>query len=445
MPIYEVAGETTREDLDKLRRKHRCKECGGKLAVFYDLNEHKAYLACNDYQRSQHDGIEREASRWEKEGVESLTIERRNEIMAEEIGTEKTKALAKYMGGVAMTKAIATEIVNTMWGEAPPVEKAKVILLCEAYQLNPLMKHLYLIGYKRKENGKLVVDSKGNQVYDWSIQMGIGATRLLAQRKHSFSYLDFTPRKATKAEIDKILGDTYDPNCIYGFVWIKDTKTGAEAFGLRGIPKTATIQGQDKGNTHLNQACVRAERLCLDRQYPGEMPTGVEIFDERYIDADYRVVNGEAIEHELEISPLRKEIIEKLQHPDPEPEAESHWCEEHNCAYELKQSKWGPFYAHKDPDGKWCNEKKKKATTAKQEPERTPQPSPEAVEQTTRPERDLAGITTLNSLFKACNEDFGMQPNDVVKELGYSSQMDITDTPKECYLRIAEAKCQKPE
>jgi len=447
MPIYET-DETTRDDLDKLRRRNKCKECGGRLSVFYDLNEHKAYLACNDYNRTKHEGIEREASRWEKEGMDSLVLERRKEIMEQSIGVDKTRALSKYMGGVAMTKAIATEIVETMYGDAPMVEKAKVILLCEAYQLNPLMKHLHLIGYKRGDGrGGHLKDPQGNFLMDWSIQMGIGATRLLAQRKHNFSYLDMTPRRATKAEIEKVFGDEADTNSLYAFVYIKDVDTGAESTALRGIPKNYNVKGTDKGNTLLNQVCIWTERLALDRQYPGEMPTGVEVFDERYIDAEYTVADDADPPTQIgerQVNTTTGEIQESAATTVTDPEPEAHWCEEHGCAYELKTSTYGQFYAHKV--GKvWCNEKKKKATTAKQEPERTPQPSPEAVEQTTRPERDLAGITTLNSLFKACNEDFGMQPNDVVKELGYSSQMDITDTPKECYLRIAEAKCQKPE
>jgi len=211
--------------------------------------------------------------------------------MEQEYGPKKTKALAKYIGTSAITKAIATEIVETLWGEAPPIEKTKAILLCQTYQLNPLMKHIYLIPYKRKDRaGEFIVDGQGNLVQDWSMQIGIGATRLMAQRKHNYSYLDLTPRKATQEEIDKILGDTADPNSIYGFCHIKDINSGAEAFGLRGIPKKERIKGEEKGNTHLNMACVRAERLALDRQYPGEMPQGIEVVDERFIETDYRVV-----------------------------------------------------------------------------------------------------------------------------------------------------------
>ncbi len=352
MPIYEEEGVYTREELIKLRRYNKCQECGGGLDVFYDFDKHAAFLACKDWSRSHHEGIERESSRYQKEGLASLNLESRREIMVEEHGEARAKALVKYMGGGAITKSIASEIVETLWGEAPTIEKNKAIILCQTYQLNPLMKHLYLIGYKRKVNGKVVVDQTGKPVLDWSIQIGIGATRLLAQRKHNFSYLDMTPRKATQKEIDKILGDTADSECVYGFVHIKDVDTGAEAFGLRGIEKDANIKGKEKGNTHLNQACVRAERQCLDRQYPGEMPpSNYEAVDERFIDAEYRVVDQETGEI-TESSMVEPETTAK-------PQLKPHWCEEHNCAYQKKTRGSSTWYAHKLEDGSWCNEKKK--------------------------------------------------------------------------------------
>jgi hypothetical protein len=36
-----------------------------------------------------------------------------------------------------------------------------------------------------------------------------------------------------------------------------------------------------------------------------------------------------------------------------------HWCSEHNQEWKPKEGKYGTFYSHKAPDGKWCNESKK--------------------------------------------------------------------------------------
>jgi len=55
-------------------------------------------------------------------------------------------------------------------------------------------------------------------------------------------------------------------------------------------------------------------------------------------------------------------------------------------------------------------------------------------------EREPKSVQSLNDLMKACFEDFGMQPRDVIKELGYKSQMDITEKPQEAYLKIKVVK-----
>jgi len=55
-------------------------------------------------------------------------------------------------------------------------------------------------------------------------------------------------------------------------------------------------------------------------------------------------------------------------------------------------------------------------------------------------QRDPETIKTIQDLYKACHEDWGMQPKDVIKELGYSSQTDIAETPAECYRKIALVK-----
>ncbi len=440
MPTYE--SNLPHEEMQKVIDKGCvCLECGAPLSIawggFYGHNEYM--LRCgND---PKHDGIARDASLspYDIPGFNLFNLNRgRKKRMVQEHGAEKTKALDRYRDTVSITKRVATDIVETLWGDAPMAEKTKCILLCQTYQLNPLMKHIYLIGYKHYKDRKLVVDNQGQPVLDWSIQIGIGATRLLAQRKHNYSYLDMTPRKATKAEIEKILGDTANPECIYGFVHIKDVDTGAEAFGLRGIAQTDNIKGIEKGNTHLNMACIRAERLALDRQYPGEMPQGLEVIDERFIEPEYKVVNNRTGEITESASQLASEP-----EPEPEPglETREHWCAEHNCQFDKKVRGSSIWYAHKLDGGKWCNEKDK----AKPEPEPLPEPT-ESKTETKKVTRDLDAIKTLNDLYKACNTDFknaegkGMQPEEVIAELGVSSQSDISDTPADCYSKIAAVR-----
>lgn len=65
--------------------------------------------------------------------------------------------------------------------------------------------------------------------------------------------------------------------------------------------------------------------------------------------------------------------------------------------------------------------------------------------------RDPETIKTIQDLYKACHEDFWvagmpgekahrMQPKEVLKELGYSSQEDISDTPANYYRQIAAVR-----
>lgn len=53
-----------------------------------------------------------------------------------------------------------------------------------------------------------------------------------------------------------------------------------------------------------------------------------------------------------------------------------------------------------------------------------------------KPTRNPSTVTTYNELCKACHEDFKMQPKEILEELGYSSQLSITESMEECYLKI---------
>lgn len=54
--------------------------------------------------------------------------------------------------------------------------------------------------------------------------------------------------------------------------------------------------------------------------------------------------------------------------------------------------------------------------------------------------RDPESIKTISDLLRACFEDFTLQPQDVYKELGYSSAQDISKKPADCYREIASVR-----
>jgi len=54
--------------------------------------------------------------------------------------------------------------------------------------------------------------------------------------------------------------------------------------------------------------------------------------------------------------------------------------------------------------------------------------------------RDPETIHSIQDLYRACHEDFKLQPKQVLKELGYSSQSDINELPSVCYQKIAATR-----
>ncbi|MDD5510055.1 MAG: phage recombination protein Bet [Dehalococcoidales bacterium] len=63
------------------------------------------------------------------------------------------------------------------------------------------------------------------------------------------------------------------------------------------------------------------------------------------------------------------------------------------------------------------------------------------VEETTKSQRDPDTINSFGDLYQACREDFGLSSRQAVWEkLEVNSQVDIVETPKECYERIAKSE-----
>ena len=355
MPIYEEEGKLTREELLDLSKQNQCKECGQRLDVFLDLDTHKAFLACTDWHRSHHEGIERPASRYQTEGLASLNIPTRREIMTQDYGEVKTRALDKYMGVVSLTKPQAKEILIAVFPDAPESEITRAMILCANYGLNPLMKHVFLIPFNRKKNGVIVGT-------DWVTVLGIKAKRLLASRRGSYSYIDDTPRVMTDAEQKKTFGQV-EPEKLWVITKGKDPATGAEAVGHGFWPKNKEPYGTDKGNTAFNMAAIRSESQMVDRLRPGEMPEGIDVIPEEVAEG---VIEGQF-------------TVKEEPAPEPEPEAKEHWCEEHNCQFDRKVRGTSVWYAHSLPGGKWCNEKKKaEASTEESSQQESEQEPPSA-------------------------------------------------------------------
>lgn len=266
---YYVPQGASQAERDKLRKRHVCAECSEWLSMWLDT-EGRIYLACHEHQRTKHEGIAKPYENRE------YNIATRKEFMTTELGEQKTQALAKYSTQTSLSKQDADTIIDTIWPEAravSPAEVYKAVTIATQYGLNPLMKHLYLIPFNTK-----VGDTWERR---FVTVLGIGANRLIASRRHSYSYIDDSPRLMSEEEQAKIFGEIDSKN-LRAITILKDMKTGASARGYGSWPKDTEPKGTDKGNSKANMAFIRSERQALDRLFPADLPHDVEVVDERY-------------------------------------------------------------------------------------------------------------------------------------------------------------------
>lgn len=274
MPLTEL--DMSHEDMKRIAADSAqvCAECGGTMAVAWGgAHSYDCYiLRCG--KDVNHNGYirERREAVYPGSHIGVIPVKEYRQL-EKEYGRMTTTALARYAGKQALTKAEVTDIVATLWPEAPDLERAKAIAYCVSYQLNPLAKHLYLVEY-----GKT-----------WTLLRSIQADRLIASRSGRYGYLDDTPRAATVEEAERQYGDAAEKIAKANYVGITKLKDGegftASGFGL--WPKDKPPKGTDKGNTPQNMANIHSERQALDRLRPGEMPQNIEV-----VDAEYEEVPG---------------------------------------------------------------------------------------------------------------------------------------------------------
>lgn len=282
MPYYLETDD--RELLDKLKRQNVCAECGAELYSYYDIDKHLPYLVCSKV--IGHQGIAREYH----EPIE-LNIPTRRKVMEKEYGKETSTALEKYQGVTSLSKPEAREVLLTLWPEADqasPAEFFKAMMLCTQYGLNPLMRHLFLIPFWNSDKKR----------YEHVCVQGITSNRLIASRKHHWTFLDDTPRIGSEAEEIKHYGKV-NPAMLRAIAKMRDVDTGAEvtAWGewpLKKKDRQGNLvdndpKGIDKGNSMLNMTCIRAERKGLDMLYPADMPPiEIPVADEHFIEGEYQ-------------------------------------------------------------------------------------------------------------------------------------------------------------
>ena len=275
--------------MEKALNTRICAECGEGLAIFFDLETKRKFLACKRWDRNGHTKIGKPNQEVNKYREESF-------FMAEQSLAVQSK-LAKYQGLTTLNRDLSKEIIVTLWPEAEkasPAEVYKAMMLCVQYGLNPLMNHLFLLPFKEKETGKVT----------FVTVLGIKANRLIASRKHKYTFLDDTPRIMSGDEQMKVYGKIQDDKIIF-ITKIKDLETGAEAVGrgewkkLDSWGKANTPKGTDKGNSMENMSATRSERQAYDRLYPADMPdNSIPVVDDAYETVATQRLTSDVIEGE---------------------------------------------------------------------------------------------------------------------------------------------------
>ena len=187
------------------------------------------------------------------------------------------RTLAKRNTSV-ITQSQALYLLKTIWKDAPEAEVIKAAILCRQYNLNPLMRQVYLVQF-----GK-----------EWVTILGIKATRQIAQqalikRGIRYSYQD-GPRVMSEREQVKIRGKV-EPEKIWAVTIIQDS-FGNTFPGYGWWPANKQPYGSDKGNDAFNMAFIRSERNALDKLAPGELPD-VDTGDESYVVGDFKAALNE--------------------------------------------------------------------------------------------------------------------------------------------------------
>ena len=280
MPYYLKTDD--RDLLRKLCRTQRCSECGSELVAFWDAVKKLPYLQCRA--NAEHEGIGKPNKQQENNYEGGL---RQMQQVEQQHGVDKARQLAKYQGVTSLTRQQALEIMETIWPNAPAVDKTAAAMLCVSYGLNPLANHVFLIPFEDKKTG----------VTTWTRVWGIRAKRLVASRRGAYCYLDMTPRLMTDDEQVKVWGAVDETSLCYITI-LRDMKSGAEASGFGKWPKNEIPKGTSKGNSQANMASIRSESQALDRLRPAEMPSGFVVADElreeqEYIEGEGKVINTE--------------------------------------------------------------------------------------------------------------------------------------------------------
>ena len=280
----------TNDTVLKYLRENRCAECGGTLQVesgtFYGVDE--AIIRCI---RSQEHSSFGRPIRTLTEHEEQIKIRRR--LMQMENDQGQSMVVRGALGSGAMTQSRATEIIQSIWPDAPAIEVLKAAMLCADEGLNPLLNHVFLIPFKKWNKDKTQVIE-----VTWTRVIGIDGTREIIKRRGDYSYIDGTPRLARNDEqIRHHLA--VDTKNYWAITKLQNVRSNAIVEGWGSWPVGVEPNGTDKGNTIVNMVCVRSERNALKKlpfgAVPEEAKNPVQVINNTLLTPDGRRVDQDGV------------------------------------------------------------------------------------------------------------------------------------------------------
>lgn len=287
--------EMTYLEMEKaVKRRNVCAECGGQLTIAWggSLGYQGHVLRCAT--DVNHKGIARafNPSPYDLTDRETVGLRLRREKMVNQVTDNKSQQVMKY-AGMQLTKETAMSLFKTIWSNCKDENAiTRAAIISAQYGLNPLMRQIFLVPFEGKTGTK------------WEPILSIRATRLMARRKGTFSYLDNTPRIMTADEQINIFG-AKDEGKIWVITKVRDSQ-GNTAQGYGNYPVHDKPYGTERGNTVFTMASYRSERQALDRLFPDTLPAGIESMDENIIDGNFEEVDtetGEIMESEQAVTP----------------------------------------------------------------------------------------------------------------------------------------------
>uniref|UniRef100_A0A6M3J3U1 Putative DNA recombination protein n=1 Tax=viral metagenome TaxID=1070528 RepID=A0A6M3J3U1_9ZZZZ len=395
-----------------------------KLDIMFwlELNKKTGYFTDHRIQNEREDELFAKFLGMKKQAIPNSMNTNIKEVSMTLTNSQNNK-VTKYQQKnleVQAQRAMAIESFKIFYPKATHDAIMKAAIYCASYKLDP-GRDVFLIPFKD----------------EWVVVWGIKATRKVAQRSGFYSYVDDSPRVMTEEEQMKIFGRIKEP--IRAICKLRDER-GNEASGYGYWPEGQNPQGTDKGNSPENMAFIRAERNAIEKLKSGAIPQGVEVMDESFIkgdDTDFQEVpfeieasngasNGKIPVSENNATAPSPAPISKPSNGLPKPDYGV--CPIHNVPWQSGNNKWGSYLYHPQSDAPKGYCKKKNVDKVNLE-----------TGEVKDGKEDLKQlyIKDKGTLFTYCLDKFKLQPSQVIKDLGLSSDMDIVDL-QDSWATIAE-------